>query len=342
MEYAERMMVAALKQIPDGLYEFEDCLDDDGESNEPVAIRVRVTAKAGHLHCDFSGSSAERPGSVNAVAAVTHSAVYYVARCLLGEDVPSNDGCFRPVTLKLPEASVVSATPPHAVSAGNVETSQRITDVVLGALAQALPGVIPAASSGTMNNLTIGGLDPRSGRHYAYYETICGGAGAGPRGPGASAIHTHMTNTMNTPIEALEIAYPFRIRQYELRPGSGGGGLHPGGDGVLRSYEFLAPATITLISERRRFAPWGLQGGSSAETGTNRIRRAGGEAELLPGKFSMRVNAGDVLEIASPGGGGWGAASYPRVGAVIEDECARSKTACSCSRSQCLRSSPPA
>ena len=141
-----------------------------------------------------------------------------------------------------------------------------------------------------MNNLTIGGLDPRSGRHYAYYETICGGAGAGPGGPGASAIHTHMTNTMNTPIEALEIAYPFRIRQYELRPGSGGGGLHPGGDGVVRSYEFLAPATITLISERRRFAPWGLQGGSSAETGTNRIRRAGGGVELLPGKFSMRVN----------------------------------------------------
>jgi N-methylhydantoinase B len=306
MDYAERMMRTALRQIPDGVYEFEDCLDDDGESDEPVRIHVRVTAADGRLHCDFSGSSPERTGSINAVAAVTHAAVYYVARCLMDEDVPSNDGCFRPVTLTLPPASVVSATPPHAVSAGNVETSQRITDVVLGALAQALPNVIPAASSGTMNNLTIGGYDLRSGRHYAYYETICGGAGAGPRGDGASAIHTHMTNTMNTPIEALELAYPFRIREYALRPGSGGGGLHSGGEGVVRSYEFLAPATVTLISERRRFPPYGLAGGGPGGLGRNLLTRAGGVPEELPGKFTRRVNPGDVLTIESPGGGGWG------------------------------------
>jgi N-methylhydantoinase B len=306
MDYAERMMTAALARIPAGIYEFEDCLDDDGESDEPVRIHVRVTARDGRLHCDFSGSSPERAGSINAVAAVTHSAAYYVARCLLDEDVPSNDGCFRPVTLTLPEASVVSATPPHAVSAGNVETSQRITDVVLGALAQALPVVIPAASSGTMNNLTIGGLDPRSGRHYAYYETICGGAGAGPRGAGASAIHTHMTNTMNTPIEALELAYPFRIREYALRPGSGGEGKHRGGDGVVREYEFLAPATITLISERRRFAPYGLAGGENGRRGRSRLTRAGGEVIELPGKFTARVDPGDILTIDTPGGGGWG------------------------------------
>jgi len=306
MDYAERLMTAALLQIPEGVYEFEDCLDDDGESDEPVLIRVRVTARGGKLHCDFTGSSTERSGSINAVAAVTHSAVYYVARCLLDEDVPSNDGCFRPVTLTLPIASVVSATPPHAVSAGNVETSQRVTDVVLGALAKALPGLIPAASSGTMNNLTIGGYDPRSGKHYAYYETICGGAGAGPQGDGANAIHTHMTNTLNTPIEALEMAYPFRIREYAIRSGSGGQGLHNGGDGVVRTYEFLEPATITLVSDRRRFAPYGLDGGGAGAVGRSLLTRAGGEAKDLPGKFSTRVQPGDVLSIETPGGGGWG------------------------------------
>jgi N-methylhydantoinase B len=307
MDYAERMMRAALARIPEGTYEFEDCLDDDGETGDPVPIRVRLTAGAGELHCDFSGSSPERAGSINAVATVTHSAVYYVARCLLSEDVPSNDGCFRPVKLTLPVASVVSATPPHAVSAGNVETSQRITDVVLGALAQALPELVPAASSGTMNNLTVGGVDPRTGSAYAYYETICGGAGAGPAGHGASAMHTHMTNTLNTPIEALELAYPFRIREYRIREGSGGPGWHAGGDGVARSYEFLAAATITVVSDRRRFPPYGLHGGGPAMTGRNLLTRLGGGAETLPGKFSLRVNPGDVLTIETPGGGGWGA-----------------------------------
>lgn len=306
MDYAERMMQAALRRVPSGVYEFEDALDDDGESAEPVPIRVRITAAEGRLHCDFSGTALERPGSINAVATVTHSAVYYVARCLLGEDVPSNDGCFRPVTLTLPPASVVSATPPHAVSAGNVETSQRITDVVLGALARALPDVIPAASSGTMNNLTVGGLDPRTGRQYAYYETICGGAGAGPRGVGASAIQTHMTNTMNTPVEALELAYPFRIHEYAVREGSGGSGRHRGGEGVVRSYEFLAAATVTVVSERRRLAPYGLQGGEPAERGANALTRTGEAEQRLPGKFSTRVRPGDVLRIETPGGGGWG------------------------------------
>ncbi|MGI8551203.1 MAG: hydantoinase B/oxoprolinase family protein [Dehalococcoidia bacterium] len=306
MDYAERMMRTALRRVPEGSYEFEDYLDDDGESPEPVPIRVQITAADGRLHCDFSGSSAERAGSINAVATVTHSAVYYVARCLLGEDVPSNDGCFRPVTLTLPPASVVAATPPHAVSAGNVENSQRITDVVLGALAQALPGLIPAASSGTMNNLTVGGVDPRSGRQYAYYETICGGAGAGPRGPGASAIQTHMTNTMNTPAEALELAYPFRILEYSIRSDSSGKGRHAGGEGVVRAYEFLAQATATVVSERRQIAPWGLQGGGPGQRGRNRLTRADGTMEELPGKFTRRMQPGDVLTIETPGGGGWG------------------------------------
>ena len=252
MDYARRMTQAALAEIADGAYEFEDFLDDDGVSDEPVRIRIRVTIDSGTMHCDFSGSSPQRPSSVNAVAAVTRSAVYYVVRCLLeavpgSESVPSNDGCFRPVSFTLPEGSVVNATPPHAVAAGNVETSQRIVDVVLGALAPALPERIPAASAGTMNNVSIGGWDADSGRSFAYYETVGGGAGAGPKGDGLSAVHTHMTNTMNTPVEALEIAYPFRLLEYAVRHGSGGGGRHRGGDGIRRTWEFLAPATVSLL-----------------------------------------------------------------------------------------------
>lgn len=308
LAYAERLTRAALAQIPEGSYEFEDMLDDDGSSDEPVPIRVRLTLKDGGLHCDFTGSSPQRPGSINAVASVTRSAVYYIVRCLLDPEAPSNDGCFRPVTFTLPEGSVVNARPPAAVSAGNVETSQRIVDVVLGALAQARPDLIPAASSGTMNNLTIGGYDPVRDRHYTYYETICGGAGAGPGGAGLSAVHTHMTNTLNTPVEALELAYPFRITVYAVRRGSGGAGRYRGGDGAVRGYNFLAPATVTLVSERRRLPPWGLAGGNAGAPGRNVLRRADGSEVELPGKASFTVQPGDELLIFTPGGGGWGTA----------------------------------
>jgi N-methylhydantoinase B len=256
MDYAERMTRAALAEVPEGQYDFEDFLDDDGITDEPVPIRVRVAIREGAMHCDFTGSSPERQSSINAVAAVTRSAVYYVARCLLeallpgGEAVPANDGCFRPVTFTLPERSVVNASPPRAVAAGNVETSQRVVDVVLGALAQALPNLIPAASSGTMNNVTIGGWDAEQSRQFAYYETIGGGAGASPQRDGLSAVHTHMTNTMNTPAEALEMTYPFRLIEYAIRRHSGGAGRHHGGDGIVRTYELLAPATVTLLTER--------------------------------------------------------------------------------------------
>jgi N-methylhydantoinase B len=216
LDYAERMTRAALREVPDGEYAFEDCLDSDGVTEEPVPIRLKLTVQGERFHCDFSGSAAERPSSINAVAAVTRSAVYYVVRCLLearpgGEATPANEGCFRPVTFTLPEASVVNASPPRAVAAGNVETSQRITDVVLGALAQAAPDVVPAASQGTMNNVTIGGWDEERGRPFAYYETIAGGTGGTPRGPGLDGVHSHMTNTLNTPAEALELTYPFRL-----------------------------------------------------------------------------------------------------------------------------------
>jgi N-methylhydantoinase B len=306
MDYAERITRAALRTIPEGDYEFEDAMDDDGEGDGPVRLKVRVSIRDGAIHCDFSGTDPARPSSINAVASVTRSAVYYVVRCLLEEHTPSNDGCFRPVSFTIPEGCLLNAQPPLAVSAGNVETSQRITDLVLGAMARAVPDLIPAASSGTMNNLTVGGFDPRHGRSYTYYETICGGAGGGPRGRGLSGVHTHMTNTLNTPVEALELAYPFRIEEYGLRPESGGPGVNPGGDGAVRRYRFLEPATVTLVSERRTLHPWGLAGGGEAATGENRLIRHDGSVQTLPAKFSIRVEAGDTLDIRTPGGGGWG------------------------------------
>jgi N-methylhydantoinase B len=317
MDYAERMTRAALAAIPEGEYEFEDYLDDDGITDDPVAIHVRLEIRDGAMHCNFTGSAPERPSSINAVAAVTHSAVYYVIRCLLealipgGDSVPANDGCFRPVTFRLPERSLVNASPPRAVAAGNVETSQRIVDAVLGALAPALPNLIPAASSGTMNNVTIGGRDPQRDREFAYYETIGGGAGASPQRDGLDAVHTHMTNTMNTPAEALEMTYPFRLIEYAIRRGSGGAGRHRGGDGVVRTYETLAPATVTLLTERRHRAPWGLAGGAAGIPGRNLLQRAGARAEghtPLPSKLRLQLDAGDRLTIETPGGAGWGEA----------------------------------
>jgi N-methylhydantoinase B len=323
MDYAERITRAAITAIPQGKYQFEDYLDDDGTSEEPVPIRVLLDVDAGTLHCDFSGSAAERPSSVNAVAAVTRSAVFYVVRCLVealvegGETVPSNDGCFRPVSFTLPERSVVNAGPPRAVAAGNVETSQRIVDVVLGALAEALPDLIPAASAGTMNNITIGGYDPQLDREFAYYETIGGGAGASPMRNGLDAVHTHMTNTMNTPAEALEMAYPFRLLEYSVRVGSGGAGRHRGGNGIVRTYEMIAPATVTLLTERRRRAPWPLASGRPGIPGRNVLRRAGDVGrtgpslqELLP-KVRLDLLAGDRLTIETPGGAGWGESATP-------------------------------
>jgi N-methylhydantoinase B len=339
MDYAERMTRAALSMVPEGEYEFEDYLDDDGVSDDPVPIRVRVTIRGGAMHCDFTGSAPERPSSINAVAAVTRSAVYYVVRCLLealvpgGDAVPANHGCFRPVSFALPERSVVNASPPRAVAAGNVETSQRIVDTVLGALATALPDLIPATSAGTMNNVTIGGITPTTphsaypeglvGRAeydiptpynvvFAYYETIGGGAGASPERDGLDAVHTHMTNTMNTPAEALEMTYPFRLIEYAIRRGSGGAGRYRGGDGIVRTYELLAPATVTILSERRRRAPWPLAGGEPGSPGRNLLERVGdvgatGPSPLeLPSKTQLKLAAGDRLTIETPGGAGWG------------------------------------
>ncbi len=305
LAYAERMTRALIAELPDGQYHFEDFLDDDGLGAGPVKIAVTITLRGDEAVIDFSGSAAQVRGSVNTVYAVTLSAVLYVFRALIGLDIPANSGCLAPLTVIAPAGTVVNARPPAAVAGGNVETSQRIVDVLLGALAQASPERVPAAAQGTMNNLVIGGWDPERRKFYTYYETIGGGMGAGPHTPGGSALQCHMTNTLNTPIEALEYAYPFLMRRYEIRRGSGGAGLHRGGDGIRREVELLHEAQVTLLTERRRFVPFGLAGGEAGQTGRNILVRAGQEIEL-PGKTSQMLQSGDVLRIETPGGGGYG------------------------------------
>ncbi|VVM06433.1 N-methylhydantoinase B [Methylacidimicrobium cyclopophantes] len=305
IEYTERMVRKRLSDIPDGTYEALDYLDDDGFSEEPIPIRVAIRKRGDEALVDFTGSARQVQGSVNAVLAIALSAVSYVVRCLLREDVPANAGLLAPVQVVAPSGSVVNALFPAAVAAGNVETSQRLVDVLLRALSQALPEAIPAASGGTMNNLTLGGVDPDSGSAFAYYETIAGGMGGGPAGEGDSGVHTHMTNSWNTPVEALEHALPIRIAAYRLRRGSGGAGRHRGGDGIIREIEFLADMDVTLLSERRRFPPYGLQGGANGKCGENVLIDEGGEA-FLPGKISFRARRGQILSIRTPGGGGWG------------------------------------
>src|SRR5271155_1395851 len=322
--YSEKMMRALLRTIPPGRYQAEDFLDDDGVENKPVRIVVTVTvprSKSGQVTVDFSGSDPQVQGAINAVEAITHSACFYVFRCLLQDDVPATSGLMRPIRVTAPPGTLVNAQPPAAVAGGNVETSQRIVDVLLRALAQAIPERIPAAASGTMNNLTIGGIDlrladtgpadstlkdRRSGEPFAYYETIAGGMGARPTKNGVSGVHTHMTNSLNTPAEALEYAYPVRLRQYSLRPGSGGEGFHSGGDGIVREIEVLTDAQVTLLADRRSRGPYGLAGGSDGSAGRTTIIRNDRSEGVLPGKTSVRLSSGERVRIESPGGGGWG------------------------------------
>lgn len=303
--YSTTLMREALRQIPDGEYRADDYLDDDGFDSRPVRLRTTIRIRRGKALVDFAGSSPACRGSVNAVMAITVSAVFYVFRCLLGEDVPACAGLMAPIAVRAPEGCVVNARPPAAVAAGNVETSQRIVDVLLRALAGAIPDRIPAASSGTMNNISFGGIDPRSGEPFAYYETIAGGMGARPTLDGLSGIHTHMTNSLNTPIEALESAYPVRVRSYSLRRGSGGAGKYRGGDGIVREIEFLTNVRGSILSDRRRLEPYGLGGGKPGKAGRNQLLISGRGADL-PSKASFEAPAGSTLRIETPGGGGWG------------------------------------
>jgi len=306
LNYSERMTRLAIRAIPDGVYEAEDFLDDDGVRRSPVRISVRMRVRGDNVEVDFSGSDPQVRGSVNSVYAITASAVFYVFRTLVEVSIPSNAGGMRPIRIVAPEGTIVNALPPAAVCGGNVETSQRIVDVLYKCLASALPDRIPAASQGTMNNVTFGGVDPRTGQAVAYYETVCGGMGARPHLDGISGVHTHMTNSMNTPVEAFEHSYPARIVRYALRRNSGGEGLSRGGDGVIREIRFLSRTQVTVLSDRRVFPPFGLNGGEDGLRGYNTIRRADGLIEEMPGKFTAWLEPGDVLSIATPGGGGWG------------------------------------
>jgi N-methylhydantoinase B len=298
MDYAQRMVEEVITAIPDGSYTFEDGLKGSSPHGDPIPIRCQIEVAGPRMTVDFTGSGPQTAGNLNAVEAVARSAALYCVRLLAREAVPVNDGCFAPVTVVVPPHSVLNPDPPAAVSAGNVETSQRIVDVVLGALAQALPERIPAASQGTMNNVTIGGPS------FVFYETIGGGHGGGPAGEGLSGRHSHMTNTRNTPVEALEHDLLLRIVEYALREGSGGDGRHRGGDGIRRTYEFLAPATVTINSERRYSAPYGLHGGEPGQVGRNCLLRDGIETDL-GGKATIQMQPGDRLIIETPGGGGW-------------------------------------
>jgi N-methylhydantoinase B len=297
------MTEAVIAAIPDGVYSFEDALEGDGQTEFPIRIRATIMVKGARMTVDFAGTAAQVTGNLNTVEALVRSATWYCVRLLASEDVPMNHGCFQPVTVIVPEHSLLNATFPAAVAVGNTETAQRIVDVVLGALAKALPEKIPAASQGTMNNFTFGGM--LNGRPFVYYETIGGGHGASPTGDGVNGRHSHMTNTLNTPIEALEMTLPVRVLEYGLRENSGGAGQHQGGNGIRRVYEFLAPATITFNCERRLFSPYGLQGGGSGQAGQNVLIRRG-HAEVVSAKYTSRAEAEDRVIIETPGGGGWG------------------------------------
>ncbi len=299
-DYAERLALSVIQTIPNGEYDFADVMDDDGLGHTDLSIVLTLHVQDDKIHADFTGTAAQTPGNINCPLAVVAAAVYYVFRCLMPPQTPACAGSFRPVQITAPLGCLLNAQRPAAVAAGNVETSTRIVDVVMGALAKALPSRIPAASHGSMNNLAMGGTHQQ--QYWDYYETMGGGMGAGPLNCGLSAIQTHMTNTRNTPVEVMESNYPVRVRRYAVRHQSGGVGLHEGGDGLVREFEFLDNATVTLLTERRRHAAWGLNQGQSGQCGENQLND-----QALPGKVMVDVQCGDRLVIKTPGGGGWGA-----------------------------------
>lgn len=305
MDYSEKMIRQTIESIPDGQFDFEDWLDSDGVGAEAILIKTSVKVKGDQVSIDFTGSSKQVSGSVNAVYAITASACLYVFRSLISENIPTNTGCMNPLKIITQPGTIVDATYPSAVAGGNVETSQRIVDCLLGALSEAIPDKIPAASQGTMNNLTIGGIESETDQPFAYYETMGGGTGACAKQKGENAIQSHMTNTLNTPVEAIEYEYPIRITNYSIRHNSGGCGLHKGGDGLIREFTLLNDAECTMLSERRKISPYGLFGGQKGKAGKNLLILKDRTQQLLPGKFNLFLKKGDKLRIETPGGGGY-------------------------------------
>lgn len=301
-DYGERLALAEFRHIKNGTYRFADVMDDDGMGQKDIRIEATIDVKDGHVSVDFNGTAEQVSGNINCPLSVAAAAVFYVFRCLLPDHTPACAGTFRPIQLRAPTGSLLNAERPAAVAAGNVETSTRVVDVVLGAMAQALPEHIPAASHGSMNNVAMGSEASDSYPAWDYYETMGGGMGGSSRGAGLSGVQTHMTNTLNTPVESIESHYPLRVERYQLRPESGGQGRHKGGDGLLREFVATAPATLSLLTERRSYQPWGLQGGQAGQLGENRLN-----GRLLPAKTCLQLQPGDALIIASAGGGGWGA-----------------------------------
>ncbi len=309
-DYSRRLMLKEVRKLPKGSVHATDYLDDDGFDAKHIPIRVRLSVTGEKLEFDFTGSATQVKGPLNAVYSITLSAVYYVVRCVTSSNIPVNDGSFQPVRVFAPEGTIVNARPPAAVAGGNVETSQRIVDVVLKAFEKVVPDRVCAACQGTMNNVTIGGVDPRTGRYFTYYETIAGGFGARHSKDGIDGVHSHMTNTLNTPIEALEAAYPLKIRRYEMIRGSGGEGRFRGGLGIRRDVEILAgEATVSLLGERQVLQPWGLDGGKSGARGRDSILRRDGRVRKLVSKCVVNVRRGDTLSLSTPGGGGYGSPS---------------------------------
>ncbi len=308
LAYSERLMRAELRKMPAGVFEAEDYLDGDGVTDDPIriAVAIRFNPSEGSAEIDFAGSSPQVRGSVNAVFPITYSACFYTLRCLLDEDAPATAGLMNSVKVFAPKGTIVNAQLPAPVAGGNVETSQRIVDTLLRALALAAPDRVPAASYGTMSNLTVGGVDHRTSAPFTYYETTAGGMGARPNMNGIDGIHCHMTNSLNTPIEALEYAYPFRVRSYGYRRGSGGRGEFRGGDGLVREIELLVPAQVTFLCDRRKFSPYGLAGGENGATGKTLLINPDGDAKELPAKGTLHVGKNDLIRMETPGGGGWG------------------------------------
>jgi len=338
--YSERRMRGAIEELPDGEYAFADVLDDDGHGSSDVRIATTVTIDGEELVVDFEGTATQTESPINAVRAVTASATYYAVRCLTDPEIPPNAGCYRPVELRTPTGTVVDAEPPAAVVGGNLEVSQRVTDVVLGALAEAVPERAVAAGQGTMNNVTLGGTDPRGGksrgdgatdaargRPYAFYETQGGGSGAHATGDGMDAVHVHMSNTRNTSAEVLETAYPLAVERYELREDSGGAGEHRGGLGLRRDIRVKrGSADLSLLGERRTHAPYGIEGGEDGDAGTDVLLEGTGgngavgrSSEVLPSKCTRRLDAGDVISVRTPGGGGFGDPDDRDPAAVVRD-----------------------